>query len=120
VSFVLAPAAGRQAAPTVRIPDGHALPHNAAARGLEVSLRHLAQLLLLQRQSCHQPFQPAVLFFQFLQPLRLVQLQPSEFLPTPTVGLFTDTCLPGLLAPRSCPSLSPLQSSEVSSQSAPA
>jgi hypothetical protein len=53
VSPSIAPAAGRHAAPRVCISSVHALPHNVAARGLEVSLRHVAQNLLLQGEFSH-------------------------------------------------------------------
>ena len=99
MSFALAPAAGRHAVRKVHIASSHAPTHNAAAHGLEVSLRHVAQNLLLQRKLSHQPLQPAVLFFQVLQLLRLVQLQPAKFLPPPIVGLFTDPLLAGLRGP---------------------
>ena len=41
---------GRHTVPTTRVAPAHALLHNAAAQGLEVSLRHLPQHLRLQRQ----------------------------------------------------------------------
>ena len=69
-----APAAGRNAVPRVRTLSAHAIPHNAAARGLEVSLRHIAQNLLLQGKFSNPPLQLTVLFLQLLEPLRLVQL----------------------------------------------
>jgi hypothetical protein len=52
----------------------HALPHNAAAQDLEVSMRHVAQNLLLQGKFSHEPLQPAVFWFHLLEPLRLVEL----------------------------------------------
>jgi len=94
VCLALAPAAGRHAAPRVRTLPVHALPHNAAAQGLEVSLRHLAQNLLLQGKFSHQPLQPAVLFLQLLQPLRLVELQPAKLLPPAIVRLGRDLSIP--------------------------
>jgi hypothetical protein len=97
VSPSIAPAAGSHAAPRVSISSVHALPHNVAARGLEVSLRHVPQNPLLQGKFSHQSLQPAVLLLQFLQPFRLVELQPAKFLPPPLVGLFTDAYLPGRL-----------------------
>ena len=72
VSLAIAPAAGRHAVPTTRVAPAHALPHNAAAQGLQVSLRHIPQNLLLQGKLGHQPLEPRVLFLEFLQPLRLV------------------------------------------------
>ena len=50
----------------------HAPPHNAAAQGLQVSLRHIPQYLLLYRQLRHYPFQSRILLLQFLQPSGLV------------------------------------------------
>jgi len=76
VSFALAPAAGRRAAPRARIP----CEPNAAARGLEVSLRHVAQNLLLQGKFSHQPFQPGILLLQLLQLAGLIDFQPSLLL----------------------------------------
>ena len=49
----IAPAASRRAAHSSRTRARHAPPHNAAAQGLEVSLRHIPQYLLLYRQLRH-------------------------------------------------------------------
>ena len=70
-------------------------PHNVAAQGSEVSLGHIFQDLLLQRQLRHQPLQASIFLLQFLQPFRLIQLQSAVFLPPPVVGLGVD---PGFLA----------------------
>ena len=45
---------------------------NAAAQGLQVSLRYIPQYLLLYRQLRHYPFQSRILLLQFLQPSGLV------------------------------------------------
>ena len=95
MSFALAPAAGRRAARSIRTPAAHALQHNAAARNLEVSPRHVAQNLLLQREFGYQPLQPAVFPLRFLQPLCLIQLQSPKVLPPPIVPLFADAYVPG-------------------------
>jgi hypothetical protein len=47
-------------------PRGYAPPHNVAAQGLEVSLGHILEHLLLQRQLGHQPLQLAVFSFRRL------------------------------------------------------
>ena len=54
VAFLsIAPAASRRAAHSSRTRARHAPPHNAAAQGSEVSLRHIPQYLLLYRQLRH-------------------------------------------------------------------
>src|SRR5271156_456113 len=68
------------AAHSLHILRGHAPRRTDVAPGLEVSLRNILQDLLVQRQLRHQSLQLAVLFLQFLQPLRLVHLQPAVFL----------------------------------------
>lgn len=88
MSFALASATSKRAAQRVRITSGHAPPRNAATQGTKVSLRHIAQDLLLQGKFSRQALQPAVFFLQFLEPLRLVELQPAKILPPLVVGLF--------------------------------
>lgn len=85
---------GRRAVRKVHIASVHALPHNAAARGLQVSLRHVAQDLLLQSKFSHEPLQPAVFSFQFLQPLRWIELEPAKLLPPAIVRLCGDPRIP--------------------------
>src|SRR5271157_4347755 len=63
--------------------------------GLEVSLRHLLQDLLLQRQLGHQSTQTTVLFLQLFQPSRLFQLQSAVLFSPAVVGLLGD---PGFFA----------------------
>ena len=94
MSLSTAPAAGRHAARSSRTLARHAPPHNDAARGLEVSLRHIPQNLLLQGKFSHQPFEPRVLLLEFLQPLRLAHLQPSLLLPPAIVRLHRDLSIP--------------------------
>ena len=60
---------------------GHAVPRNVAVQGLEVSLRHLLQDLLLQRQIVHQSPQTTVFFLQLFQPSSLFQLQSAVLFP---------------------------------------
>jgi hypothetical protein len=59
-------------------------PHNAVARGLEVSLRDVLQHQLLETQVRYQALQLRVLLLQLFQPPGLVHLQPA-ILTTPTV-----------------------------------
>src|ERR1039458_2710525 len=73
---------------------GHALPRNVAVQGLEVSLRHVLQDLLLQRQFGHQSPQTTVLLLQLLHPPCLFQLQSAVFLAPAIVGLFGDARFP--------------------------
>ncbi len=47
--------------------------------------------LLLQRQLRDQSLQASVFLLQFLQPFRLIQLQPAIFLPPPVVALGVDS-----------------------------
>src|ERR1039457_6560959 len=68
---------------------GHALPRNVAVQGLEVSLRHVLQDLLLQRQFGHQSPQTTVLLLQLLHPPCLFQLQSAVFLAPAIIGLFS-------------------------------
>src|ERR1022692_1516584 len=68
---------------------GHALPRNVAVQGLEVSLRHVLQDLLLQRQFGHQSPQTTVLLLQLLHPSCLFQLQSAVFLAPAIIGLFS-------------------------------
>src|ERR1039457_1184562 len=68
---------------------GHALPRNVAVQGLEVSLRHVLQDLLLQRQFGHQSPQTTVLLLQLLHPPCLLQLQSAVFLAPAIIGLFS-------------------------------
>src|ERR1019366_3154324 len=65
-----------------------------AVQGLEVSLRHLLQNLLLQRQIRHQPPQASVFLLQLLHPACLFQLQTAVFLAPAIVGLFSDARFP--------------------------
>jgi len=53
LTLSIAPAAGKHGVPTIRTPPAHTRSHNAAAQGLEVSLRRLAQYLLLQGKFRH-------------------------------------------------------------------
>src|ERR1019366_4280292 len=92
-----APTAGTHAAPTTDAAPGHALPRNVAVQGLEVSLRHLLQNLLLQRQIRHQPPQASVFLLQLLHPACLFQLQTAVFLAPAIVGLFGDALFPARL-----------------------
>ena len=78
---------GTPAAHSLRTLHGHALRRTDVAPGLEVSLRNILHDLLVQRQLRDQPFQLAVFFFQFFQPLRLVHLQPAVFLAPAVEGL---------------------------------
>jgi len=64
-------AAGTHAVPTTDVVPERAVPRNVAVQGLEVSLRHVLQDLLLQRQLSHQSAQTAVLFLQLFQPSSL-------------------------------------------------
>ena len=59
---------------------GHARPLAAASPGSEVSRGGLPQDRLIQLRVGQQPLQPSVLFLQFLQPLRLVDPQPTVLL----------------------------------------
>src|ERR1039458_7073781 len=68
---------------------GHALPRNVAVQGLEVSLRHVLQDLLLQRQFGHQSPQTTVLLLQLLHPPCLFQPQSAVFLAPAIIGLFS-------------------------------
>jgi hypothetical protein len=86
----IAPAAGRRAARSTYTLARHAPPHNVAAHGLEVSLGHFLQHLLLQRQFGYQPLQPRILLLQFLHPLGLLHLQPAVLLPPALVSLRRD------------------------------
>ena len=51
--------AGKHVARRVRASPAHAPPHSDAAQGLEVSLRHILENLLLQRQLRHQSLELA-------------------------------------------------------------
>ncbi len=66
-------------------------------RGLQVSLGHVLQNLLLQRQLRHQPLKPRVLFLQLLQPPGLLELEPAVFLAPSVVRLLADLTLPACL-----------------------
>ena len=68
----------------------HDLPHNAVARGLEVSLRDVLQHKLLKAQVRYDALQLRILLLKLLQPPRLVDLQPAILLAPPVVRLVRD------------------------------
>src|SRR5262245_31701953 len=69
------------------------LRRHGDARGLEVSPRGLLQNELVQRQIGDRLAQPAVLEFEVLQALHLLNLQPAELLAPAIVGYFAHTNL---------------------------
>ena len=66
----------------------------SAARGLEVSLCHVLEDLLLEPQFCHQLLELGILLLQLLEPLGLLQLQPAVLLASAVVGLLGSARLP--------------------------
>lgn len=69
----------------------HDLPHNAAARGLEVSLRNVLQNKLLKAQVRYDALQLGVLLLELLQSPSLVYLQSAILLAPPVVRLVRDS-----------------------------
>jgi protein involved in polysaccharide export with SLBB domain len=58
------------------------------ALGLEVSLGSFSQNQFINREFSHRAFQPAVLALQFLEALRLIDLEPAVFVAPAIIGLF--------------------------------
>ncbi len=65
-----------------------------SSTGLEVSLRHLFQDGVVQRQVGHQLLQPSVLFLKALQSLGLFYTHAAVLFTPAIVGLSSDTDLP--------------------------
>ena len=78
------------AAHSSRAGDKPAGPRGGAAQGLEVSRGYVLQHQHLKVQVRHDPLQLRVLLLQFLQPSRLVRLQPTLLAPPTIVRLFRD------------------------------
>ena len=69
----------------------HGLLRSVVAQGLEVSRGEVLQHKVIQAQVRYQALQLGVLLLQFLQPLRLVHLQPTVLLAPTEVRLLNDT-----------------------------
>lgn len=72
--IAVAPTPDRTAVPIPQAAAGCVSHIVCDAQGLVVSLQGFIQDVFIQRQICYQFLQAAILFFQFLQPLGLVDL----------------------------------------------